>query len=128
MRRSDLKSDILGYFAIAQVTTLYKRIHAGCPFNYMSVLSPYFFLFILVLGSATGPLSIEAELASLASYSSLGNCNFPVDSPIAEFEMTRKHAQRQCGRFGKKVVISSNITLAFLLYSGALEFPAPRNY
>ena len=76
-------------------------------FNYVSVLSPFFIL-RLVLGSATGPLSIEAELASLASYSSLG-----LDSSIAEFEMTKKHAQRQCGRFGKKLVISSKITLAF---------------
>lgn len=104
-----------GYMQVVLLITCQSFLHIFC-------------LFILVLGSATGPLSIEAELASLASYSSLGNCNFPVDSPIAEFEMTRKHAQRQCGRFGKKVVISSNITLAFLLYSGALEFPAPRNY
>ena len=73
-------------------------------------------------------MSIEAELASLASYSSLGNGNVPMDSSINEFEMTRKHAQRQCGRFGKKVEISSNTNLAFLLYSGALEFPAPRNF
>ena len=67
-------------------------------------------------------MSIEAELASLASYSSLG-----LDSSIAELEMTRKNAQRQCGRFGKKVVISSKKALAFCYISvlERLNFPLP---
>lgn len=85
-----------------------------CPFNLIMCQSFFHnLLFILVLGSATGPMSIEAEPASLASYSSLGSSNFPMDSSIAEFEMARKHAQRQCGRFGKNVEISSNITWPF---------------
>lgn len=58
---------------------------------------------ILVLSGATGPLSMETELAALSSNLSLRDSNFDIDPSTVEFEMTQKHAQKQCGRFGKKI-------------------------
>lgn len=64
-------------------------------------------------------MSIEAEPASLAGYSSLGSSSFPMDSSIAE--ISRRHAQRQCGRYGKNVEISGSIAWLFVIFESPEE-------